>query len=358
MAACLPLLESLFLPSPAATPVIHPDFKELGRLWIPASFVLPTTGLQRFQAQHPHAPSLCTLFQRGKCKSNGRCNQVHIDPDFARVLAGALAACGVSNCCRRHGDPPSLASSPFAALVSNNIEMKLSGQPSIQVPTELIATTFFWNRLSQERRPSLFFPVERLCLLHQRGQCTFGVECRNVHVCRQWWAQISGHIPVPTPLPSPLRALDRNISANSLGTSASSDSSFALSEEINSPRELGGALYLPDTSAIYIQRPKHQSPPVVRVGSPEVPRLRSAPASPAASKAGPSHKPPSSMSRPVPPPAAPAGRGSAPIITTLANLSSVADLSFDDSFGSEMFHFEAVHELQESLAGLSLSLSL
>jgi hypothetical protein len=40
--------------------------------------------------------------------------------------------------------------------------------------------------------------------------------------------------------------------------------------------------------------------------------------------------------------------------TTPATPYSVSDLSFDDSFCSEMFHFEAVHELQETLSGLSI----
>jgi hypothetical protein len=37
---------------------------------------------------------------------------------------------------------------------------------------------------------SLFcrFGISRVCRLHQRGLCKFGVDCNNLHVCRQFWA--------------------------------------------------------------------------------------------------------------------------------------------------------------------------
>lgn len=38
------------------------------------------------------APSLCQLFQKGQCRADQRCNQLHVSPHFIRALRRAMAA--------------------------------------------------------------------------------------------------------------------------------------------------------------------------------------------------------------------------------------------------------------------------
>eukprot|EP00669_Euglena_mutabilis_P010694 TRINITY_DN5417_c0_g1_i1.p2 TRINITY_DN5417_c0_g1~~TRINITY_DN5417_c0_g1_i1.p2 ORF type:complete len:223 (+),score=18.08 TRINITY_DN5417_c0_g1_i1:340-1008(+) len=43
-------------------------------------------------------------------------------------------------------------------------------------------------------RDRLFFPMGRLCRLHQSGQCKYGAECKNVHVCRVLGAELRSEL--------------------------------------------------------------------------------------------------------------------------------------------------------------------
>ena len=55
---------------------------------------------------------------------------------------------------------------------------------ALQISTKRIAMTLFWNRFLKGRRRGLFFSIERVCNLHQQNTCKYGVECKNVHLCR------------------------------------------------------------------------------------------------------------------------------------------------------------------------------
>mmetsp|Transcript_114800 Transcript_114800/g.199672 ORF Transcript_114800/g.199672 Transcript_114800/m.199672 type:complete len:542 (-) Transcript_114800:788-2413(-) len=187
------LIHKLFHPDAGAVPIIHPDFKALGRLWIPWQFVVRTSGLDRFLSNHPHAPSLCVLFQNGRCNSRDKCNQIHVEVSFAALISQALHVNAVSNCCRMHGDLGSASrkNDIFSTLKTNVIEIRMPDTSSLTVSTERIAVTFFWNRFVKEKRRVLFFSPDRVCNLHQKNQCKYGVECKNVHVCRQFWSQVT-----------------------------------------------------------------------------------------------------------------------------------------------------------------------
>ena len=186
------LIHKLFNPDAGAVPIIHPEFKALGRLWMPWQLVVPTSGLQRYLTNHPHAPSLCVLFQNGRCNSRDKCNQIHVDISFATLVSEALHLNAVSNCCRMHGDLGSASNDIFSALKTDIIEIRLPGMQSLSVSTDRVAATFFWNRFVKESRRVLFFSPDRVCNLHQQNQCKYGVECKNVHVCRDFWSEVKG----------------------------------------------------------------------------------------------------------------------------------------------------------------------
>ena len=60
-------IPSLFQPRPMAVPVIDPQLKQYGRVWLPLEKLQPTNGLARHQSGHPYPLSLCLLFQKQRC---------------------------------------------------------------------------------------------------------------------------------------------------------------------------------------------------------------------------------------------------------------------------------------------------
>lgn len=56
------------------------------RIWVPWPVLSHTSGLDRAAQSHPHTPSLCVLFQSGKCHSREKCNQIHVDRQWAGTV--------------------------------------------------------------------------------------------------------------------------------------------------------------------------------------------------------------------------------------------------------------------------------
>eukprot|EP00668_Euglena_longa_P018993 GGOE01023669.1.p1 GENE.GGOE01023669.1~~GGOE01023669.1.p1 ORF type:complete len:543 (-),score=162.70 GGOE01023669.1:401-2029(-) len=194
------VVAGLFAPSDDAVPIIHPEFKPMGRLWIALQWIYPTSGLNRFMEQHPHPPSLCMLFQRGRCNSHAACNQIHVDVRFAHAVAQALQNSTLSNCCKVHGDLPSNNSPNMVKLVDQEVLIERDPLPPLRVPHDCIAMTMFWTRVPKHKRRPLVISAERICNLHQQFACKFGVECRNVHICREFLAHPDA-LPVPAAVP-------------------------------------------------------------------------------------------------------------------------------------------------------------
>eukprot|EP00667_Euglena_gracilis_P020312 EG_transcript_21990 len=184
------LLERLFVPAEGCVPIIHPDFKNLGRIWVPVKFVIPTVGLQRFLTGGPRAPSLCMLHQRGRCQTRLRCNQIHVAIAFVNLVAHLLTLHSDHNCCRAHGDPASLGHPLFAEAAQIVIELHLPGAVAFPVPLERLARTAFWGRFPLHQGGRWYFTPYRVCQLHQQNRCAYGLECKNVHLCREWWRQL------------------------------------------------------------------------------------------------------------------------------------------------------------------------
>jgi len=61
-----------------------------------------------------------------------------------------------------------------------------------------VAVTLFWDRLLKSRRKArkaqdlspFWFSPQRVCQLHQRSACKYGVDCSGVHLCRELWASL------------------------------------------------------------------------------------------------------------------------------------------------------------------------
>ena len=74
--------------------------------------------------------------------------------------------------------------------IPQGVSFGRAGLASLNISTDRIAATFFWNRFVKEKRRVLFFSPDRVCKLHQQNQCKYGVECKNVHLCREIWSQV------------------------------------------------------------------------------------------------------------------------------------------------------------------------
>jgi len=214
-------IPNLFKPSPSSIPVIDPQLKHLGRVAIPNQLVSPTAAIERWRRRDPHPPSLCMLFQLGRCHAGADCNQVHADPVYVDSIRRTLGALPHSTCCFGHGDVPSYRADFRKMLEERGVQLNLTGQPPILIPADRLAMTLYWDRILKSRRgprtpddsgrPVRFNP-QRVCKLHQREACKYGVDCNSVHLCRELWAALQ-------PLVGP--ALLPDASQSSTATSSS-----------------------------------------------------------------------------------------------------------------------------------------
>jgi hypothetical protein len=66
------------------------------------------------------------------------------------------------------------------------------GQQESVVPKQHLALTLFWDQFLcgkvVPRNGIVRFSAERVCRLHQREACRYGIACNNVHLCRELWA--------------------------------------------------------------------------------------------------------------------------------------------------------------------------
>eukprot|EP01001_Neometanema_parovale_P005274 NODE_1846_length_1586_cov_151.515379_g1758_i0.p1 GENE.NODE_1846_length_1586_cov_151.515379_g1758_i0~~NODE_1846_length_1586_cov_151.515379_g1758_i0.p1 ORF type:complete len:340 (-),score=33.46 NODE_1846_length_1586_cov_151.515379_g1758_i0:566-1522(-) len=189
----------IFLPSETSVPVIHPELKDLGRLWIPQEHIQQTKGLDRYLTGKPHSPSFCMLYQHGRCAMGKQCNQVHVNRIYGYSLRETIARSAVSTCCHHHGDLPSiLGMTAFDNSRLKAIQLDCEGYDPIEVDFTQIAYTEYFANAIRSKKKIISFKPDRICNLHQYQACKYGVECRNVHMCRELYSSI--FYPVePTP---------------------------------------------------------------------------------------------------------------------------------------------------------------
>jgi hypothetical protein len=178
---------------PSIIPVIDPTIKG-GIIEIPFHKTLPTKGRAEWLRGLVNKElSLCCLFQRSKCMAGDKCHQVHVEPSFVAAIRAQHAS--VVSCCRRCRDTGSMM--PAAMLffaeyfhVSNVGIVSSAHQDStiFEVAADQLA---FTTGLAQHiQKVSVAagvgitaLPFERICRLHLKGNCKYGKDCKNIHVC-------------------------------------------------------------------------------------------------------------------------------------------------------------------------------
>ncbi|RNC49671.1 hypothetical protein TcCL_NonESM00536 [Trypanosoma cruzi] len=143
------------------------------KLRVPLSAISPTKALG-IRAQNP---SLCLLFQSGRCRQGVNCHQVLVDPEIVQRLRRIVDS--LPCCCTFHGDCnthcwDAKANSKRGVFISN-----------VWVPLSHVAYTSGLARFvtNKVQRP-LSFGV--LCRLHGKtGGCRYGADCWYLHVCRE-----------------------------------------------------------------------------------------------------------------------------------------------------------------------------
>eukprot|EP00668_Euglena_longa_P018038 GGOE01022543.1.p1 GENE.GGOE01022543.1~~GGOE01022543.1.p1 ORF type:complete len:374 (+),score=18.63 GGOE01022543.1:26-1147(+) len=99
-----------------------------------------------------------------------------------------------SNCCRTHGDIPSLRS----VILQGNEKFELRAGPDgpvIPISAGCIAVTGFWVNsfgyaFVRQKAGTLHFTASNVCKKHQKKVCSKGEGCHWVHICRELWPVI------------------------------------------------------------------------------------------------------------------------------------------------------------------------
>eukprot|EP00667_Euglena_gracilis_P030411 EG_transcript_41950 len=135
---------TLLQAKPNCLPVVDPQFKQLGRVWLDPQRVQPTKALERWQARPAQAPFLCQLHGAGRCTAGEACNQVHADPTYIAAVRELLSQMPVVNCCPSHGDLASLREDFQAMMLNHPLELRPGCIDPIPVPRECLAITKYW----------------------------------------------------------------------------------------------------------------------------------------------------------------------------------------------------------------------
>lgn len=141
-------MRELFCHRPeVAIGLLLPGHENLGRVWVDQSRIYPTAGAGRTLPP----PSMCRLFQEGRCHVGEDCNQVHVQRSWIRKIRAHLIEHPVSMCCPLHGDgdgnrrPTLLQASVVEVCQKMTADGGGSG-PLLCVPVSLerVSHTRFW----------------------------------------------------------------------------------------------------------------------------------------------------------------------------------------------------------------------
>ncbi|KAG5479604.1 hypothetical protein CUR178_03365 [Leishmania enriettii] len=122
-------------------------------------------------------PSLCLLYQSGRCRQSENCYQVHVDPAMVERLRADVK--NMPCCCFRHGD---CNSHLMDRKVYEERSLRIAGRFS--VPLTSVAYTSGLQRVLQDQQACPPVNPSVLCRLHgQPGGCRFAADCRFVHIC-------------------------------------------------------------------------------------------------------------------------------------------------------------------------------
>lgn len=144
------------------------------KLQVPLSAIDPTKALHGRLT----VPSLCLLFQAGRCRQDANCYQLHADPTVIQALR--LEAENQTCCCIRHGD---CNEHLWDFTPTDTRSVSIAGQ--FAIPLTHTAFTTGLQRVLRDDRASVPVNPSAVCRLHgQCDGCRFGADCKFVHVCR------------------------------------------------------------------------------------------------------------------------------------------------------------------------------
>ncbi|KAG5501657.1 hypothetical protein JIQ42_05507 [Leishmania sp. Namibia] len=140
---------------------------------------VPLSAIQATKALNGRlkTPSLCLLYQSGRCRQSENCYQVHVDPAMVERLRADVK--NMPCCCFRHGD---CNSHLMDRKVYEERFLRIAGRFS--VPLTSVAYTSGLQRVLQDQQACAPVNPSVLCRLHgQPGGCRFAADCRFVHIC-------------------------------------------------------------------------------------------------------------------------------------------------------------------------------
>ncbi|KPA85686.1 hypothetical protein ABB37_00071 [Leptomonas pyrrhocoris] len=140
---------------------------------------VPLSAIQTTKALNGRlkTPSLCLLFQSGRCRQGDNCYQVHVDPATVERLRVDMES--MPCCCLLHGDCNCHLVDPASY---EGRALCIAGQ--YNVPLSRVAYTAGLQRVLQGGATSVPVNPSVLCRLHgQPGGCRFGADCKFIHVC-------------------------------------------------------------------------------------------------------------------------------------------------------------------------------
>lgn len=158
------------------------------KLQLPASIIRHTKAL----GSRLTTPSLCLLYQAGRCRQGANCYQIHADPETVAALRAKAERqlC----CCSIHGDANSnmwnvLAHSHRSISVGRSV-----------IPLTHVAFTAGLQRILNDERLTVPVNPSLLCRLQEQPtSCRYGADCKFLHICREILNTTSGKGGEPNP---------------------------------------------------------------------------------------------------------------------------------------------------------------
>ncbi|AAZ12332.1 zinc finger protein family member, putative [Trypanosoma equiperdum] len=151
-------------------PVVDP---QRSKLHVPLSSIIPTKAL----GGRVSFPSLCLLFQSGRCLRGASCYQMHIDPQVVQRLRQINES--LPYCCAFHGE---CNANKWDAEANAHRTILIKGAA---VPLSRVAYTNGLERFVLKNNASRSLNTCAVCRLHGKpGGCRYGADCWYVHICR------------------------------------------------------------------------------------------------------------------------------------------------------------------------------
>ena len=186
---------------------------------------------------------LCAEYEHGRCRAGQECTKVHVGANHMKQLRQLWK----TPCCSAHGSPDTPAdttSLPAGLLGFCVVSASAKGR---DWDVSLLGFTRGLEQLCQSQEPlrvvngiANVLPG-KLCRPHAKKMCRWGVECNNIHVCRQRLPEITGELQGVRPGGAVAGGLSPTNAASLSCASASSASGTPKSTPEHTPRDASRA---------------------------------------------------------------------------------------------------------------------